>query len=708
MSTKFTFVFLLSIIGVITNAQYPCFNGISTNQLNPINNQLTSKKNTFFNWEDSLWAMQPSSFCFRTGLNESPFYKIDNLEELREAKDMRWEDGWELIRRFVGLTETNAYTASNPEHLYVVLYNKYTGILRVLLLACRGADYNAAKITLKFHGTSQMKTDLLELSREQVSALNKNFTPVVFTAASKYINENNKWFYADFPMMFDPCTCNYKSKLNIASELIATSTINIEGGITGDILTKNVGGKAQVEKQGSYSWKDFASTVNGKVTAVHGSIDKFKTETQKMAENFSRTDTAGKKNAIGQFADLLKDNKFLKTGLSAVPWLKSAIGLIDVFSGGGKSSAPQEVKLLPLSVNLTAKLNGTISTTNPYHDIIFTNPGSKDAALDPDIYPYYNEVMGIFNLLQTPTLYKQKNTAYREDYDGNTVRIDENRFKIDLSTIKYVLNPAADVTIQNMKAAILIEGTNRNYPACQYSPARVIPPDFTFEGKDALSGIEKFRSEYFDMNCLDQRILQANSFYNAIAGQNPVDGVGCPRVDNGAWIKFMINLKRNNATSTTQNILYVVTFPLTVVDYNITGNFTDNPSCFDSSIIAQASNTEVNNLCNSSVYFSIARQSRAYRDSVAVEAQIAKDGIGVFPNPNSGTFTYKIKMQEALLKRVFITDIQGRVVYTENHGGVNLNSGFTKLATLNLARGTYLLRGITNKGVLTTKVVVSK
>lgn len=93
MPNKFTFLFGFALIATVTNAQHPCFNGISTNPLNPINNQLTSKANTFFNWEDSLWAMQPSAFCFRTGLNESPFYKIDNLEELREAKDMKWEDG---------------------------------------------------------------------------------------------------------------------------------------------------------------------------------------------------------------------------------------------------------------------------------------------------------------------------------------------------------------------------------------------------------------------------------------------------------------------------------------------------------------------------------------------------------------------------------------------------------------------------------------
>jgi hypothetical protein len=152
-------------------AQYPCVNGISTNPLNPINNQLPLKVNTFFNWQDSLFQVQPiSGDCIRGSQMESPFYKIDNLEELRDSKDMKWEDGWELLRRGFGLTEQNTYTIDPVPNAYFILYNKYTGILRVLLKTCRGADYNAAKITIGFNALSQIKTDLLEISRVSLSA----------------------------------------------------------------------------------------------------------------------------------------------------------------------------------------------------------------------------------------------------------------------------------------------------------------------------------------------------------------------------------------------------------------------------------------------------------------------------------------------------------------------------------------------------------
>lgn len=475
------------------------------------------------------------------------------------------------------------------------------------------------------------------------------------------------------------------------------------------IYTKNVGGKAQIQKPGSISWKDISGFANGKLSTANASINNFVTQSQLFAENIGRIDTINKKSDLDKLGNFLKSNQFLKAGLNAVPWLKSAVSLVDVFIGGGKTSpGPQEVKLLPLTVNLTAKINGTISITNPYHSIIFTNPGSKDAELDADAYPYYNEVLGIFNLLNTPTLYKQTNIAYREDDYGGNVRINEHRFKLDLSTIKYVLNPAAGVTIQNMKAAIIIGGTNRNYPACEGNPFRIIPPDFTFEGKDAVSGIEKFRSEYYDMNCLSQRILQANSFYNAIAGQNPVGDVGCARVDDGAWIKFMINLKRNNATSATQNILYVVTYPLTLVNYDITGNFTDNPSCVDSSIIAQASDTEINDKCNNPAYYNISRMSRAYNDSLVFESNMIRQTIAITPNSNTGTFKMGIKAQKAYLTKVIVSDMLGRTVYTSNEGNLSLDGGLIKQLQLNLNNGTYILTAVTSKGYLRTKFIVVK
>jgi hypothetical protein len=696
-------------------AQYPCQNSISTNPLLPLNNQLGSKANTFFNWEDQFWALKPLNLgnCTRPNITESPFYRTDNLEELRESKDMKYEDGWELVMRKVGLNESNQPYVDNDNDIGIFLYNKYTGILRILFRTCRGADYNGSAITIQFDGTSSMRTDLLEIARGNVSALDKLYSPVSFSAGGQYTNNDTKWFYADFPMTYDPCTCLYPSKLRIVSNLIATSTLNITGGVTGDIYSKNTAGKAQIEKNGSYSWKDFSAGVNGKLSAGYSSIDKFTSETQKLAENVGTTDTSGRKDALDKFASFLKDNQFLRAGLNAVPWLKSAVGVIDFFTGGGnKTAGPQEVKILPMAVNLTAKLTGTSTFTAPYHNIVFTNPGSKNAQLDPSVYPYYNEVMGVFNLLGTPTLFVQANSnTYIDEQSEYRIGFQERRFKLDVSTLKYVVNPAAGLTIQDMKAAILIGGQRRTFPIC--SNQNLMLPDFQFEGKDALTNVEKFRTDYFDMNCFSNRVFEAKYYSNSVAAGSASyqrSDIGCPTVDNSqAWLKLMINFSRNNATANTQNVLYVVTFPLKIVTDNNLRFFNNTYVCNGPVILPQASASEVTSHCNNTVkYYTSSRRLSSIKPDVDTVPIIEKLSISVSPNPTKGLIALSIAPTTSSLLNIKLFSADGRLINELYRGNKWLRYGYSQTLNLNLVNGTYHVLVKTNDGTVTKKIIVVK
>ena len=708
---------------VFTNskAQYPCVNGISTNPLNPINTQLPSKKNTFFNWQDSIYQVQPiSSSCIRGSQIESPFYKIDNLEGLRDSKDMKWDDGWELLRRGFGLTDLNTYTTDPVPNAYLVLYNKYTGIMRVLLKVCSGADYNAAKITLTFNSLSQIKTDLLEISRGSVSAIDKQFSPTGFAAGSKYLNDNTKWFYADFPMMYDPCTCNYKSKLNILSELVSSSQISLEGGITGDIYSKNIGGKAQIQKDGSFAWKDFSGLVNGKASTAYTSINGFVTASQNFSNALGAN--ADKTASINLFGNALKNNQFLKSGLSAFPWLKSAVGLIDIFTGGGKTApVPQEVKLLPLSVNLSMKLNGSITTVNPYHNIIFTNPGSKDAQLDPDAYPYYNEVMGVFNLIKTPSVFiANQNTSQvccdaRRCYPGT--RITKTVMRLAIDSFLYSLNPSAGLTIQNMKAAIVVSARSGISDTVNLT-LRKINDDFKFyEGKDlsvadqSINGYKyKFRTDYFDIKPLsDINFSYRNYLPFCSITSNSMDAVGAvPMIIDTSklYLKLMINLKRNVTTATTQNILVVLTYPLKSVVNPTAVSLPTSFSINDSSIVTEVSNSYINSFCNSIAYNNVDRQSRFFIDSIKADVKLQKDGIIIYPNPTKDNLNIKLKEQDSKLMSFQILDVHGKIFYKSKENNFNLINGLSKQININLKSGTYILNAVTTKGILNTKFIV--
>ena len=171
------------------------------------------------------------------------------------------------------------------------------------------------------------------------------------------------------------------------------------------------------------------------------------------------------------------------------------------------------------------------------------------------------------------------------------------------------------------------------------------------------------------------------------------------------FLKLMINLKRNNATSTTQNVLLVLTYPVKVVTDAVQVNTPTFPTC-DSTILSPASASFINSFCQSSVYNNIDRQSRAYQDSIRMERNIAKDGIGLYPNPNSGVFTIKLKKESAKLSAFYITDISGRRVYTSAEGSIDLTNGFNKQINVRLNNGTYILTAVTTKGYLKTKFVV--
>lgn len=719
MRSLLPFLFMLLMLPMFAGAQFPCVNGISTNPANPINNQLPSKRNTFFDWQLPTYAIQPlTGNCTMPSPVESPFYKTDNLEALRDSKDMNWSDGWELLRRGFGLTESNTYTTDPVPNIYFILYNRYTGILRVLLKVCRGQDYNAAKLTIRFDATSEMKTDLLEFSRS-ITALDKPFTATTFSSGSVYVNDNTKWYYADFPMMYDPCTCAYKSKLNIISELVTTSSISLTGSIGGDIYTKDVGGKAQIQKSGSYSWKDFAGSVNGKVSAAHSSINSFLTETQKFAENLGNLDTVGKKNALVNFASALKSNTFLKAGLSAVPWLKTAVSLVDVFIGGGKATpaGPQEVKLLPLTVNLTAKLNGTMTTVNQYHDIKFTNPGSKDAALDPPNYPYYNEVLGIFNLIKTPEAYWERRQEKLNDWYNYpwlpALDVIADRFKLDTTTFRYVLNPASGLAIQNMQLAFVTEGEyvpSYYTTSDPFNPKRM-PADFFHEGKDAMTGDEKFRTNFIDGTCFAKRTFEVFSPLNPYMPNNYYGfwGVwrpeGLKANDTTLFLKIMLNLRRTNATPTTQNVLYVVTYPVKIKTGGMMNLWENDGNCNLISFMPAASTAQVNSFCNTTYNGAVRQKTMGSIKDKEMESATETADISIAPNPNTGFFTMSIVAQKRTLNAVSIIDYTGRYHYRAEVLQ-NLEKGYNRQFNIRLSPGLYWVVAHTNKGILKTKIMV--
>jgi Secretion system C-terminal sorting domain len=649
----------------------------------------------------------------------------------------------------------NQNLPDNETDVAVVLYNKYRGILRILLQACRGKDYNAAKIVLKFDNNTKFKTDLLEYSRGSISALDKQFKEILGSAGYAYTNSNSKWFYADFPVMYDPCTPLYSSKLRIESYLISKATIDLVGAINGEAYAKDLNGNAQIQQPGSFSWTDNVLPAAVKFVEAFPDSNKLLLQVlkymQKQQNSYSVSD-------IFQMVSNLGKADFLKEGIDKVPWLRGGLSVLDFFVSGGltksaSSSGPQPVVIMPMTLSFTANLKGTIDFSDQYHKVIFTNPGSKDAKLDPDGYPYYNEVLGIFNFLQTPEVfYERREENLRDGYNypflpcyapysgacETSLRVNVDRFKIDTSSLKYVLNPAAGVTIQNMSFQLIVNGQyypsyyayNNNYNE------RHMSPDFNYEGEDPAEGKGglRFGSELLLAKTFAKRTFKAISNVSAYVpntdaqayGQTPFNTFWSPWRPIGitkqapespvAYLKVVLNLRRNNTVPGTQNILYTATFPVLLKQGGymqywqndlayLDPNFVQNPTPHQ-----PADSVFVSKFCKAAPYYSIERQStKATTDSQDSIPSISNKLItAISPNPNDGNFMITLHKEKAILNNLIVYDVSGRIVFQENNLNISLQDGLAKKASIQLDNGMYILKVITNVGSSQKKFIVSQ
>lgn len=139
------------------DVKQPCCNQIiSTDPFLPVNNEKTVFRNNF-NWmfDGNLDAYNPAGgFGTSPGITfpmENPFLTFSNNPQLEHINyynfptskpripdniDFHPEDGWELLHRHLGFEMDNTtlveQTTDNRLGPYFILYNRYTGIIRVL------------------------------------------------------------------------------------------------------------------------------------------------------------------------------------------------------------------------------------------------------------------------------------------------------------------------------------------------------------------------------------------------------------------------------------------------------------------------------------------------------------------------------------------------------------------------------------------------
>jgi hypothetical protein len=686
----------------LCKAQSCPINNIITNPAAPVNTQNSSKINLFnftgnsFNWKYS------NSMSFDNIM--SPFFTTDNpgiqhfYDPVDGIKDIYPAEGWELIKKDFGFDDNNL--ACGPPNTcvvtdvpYLILYNKFSGILRIFV--ARGEanpiPANGVKITMEFSTNIINQTSLLDFEGPLV-ALDATFVRnKSLTGFATFLNTRKKWFYTDFQMQYDPCVCLYQSALKINVKLTSTSTVSIQGTSSGTIVSNGA----------PIAGQDAKSSISlGDVTKVGKSLlQKFKQDNEVKNQmintvnvtinNSGSIDAFNKVSGIQNLFNSSKSSSFLKSGLSAIPYLDKAMDVVNLFFGGGKTAGPQPVEIMPMTINMTHQLTGTIETEYPYKAITFRSPGSLYNSYPNSEYPYYNEILGVFNLLKTPVFQYRSggNTPLPPGCNGEN-RADFYRLK---NPIQYVLNPAAKLQVMEINAALSIDG-------------KFNCGDFTnYEGFNPNTSSFQSRTEYINLACMREKIYRA-SYHTGQAALNAADPVENPGVN--FRVKLMVRLRRLGASPSTQDILLAVTYPANIEFVTSLGT---TSSCSSSLVQVQETATTVQSFCQGA-YFNSARFYRQSQSTLNPNTSLFSNEllVNVFPTITNNEVNVSLTQPASSKLTISIKNSIGQILTQKSYNNINPGINNTPVSVANLPNGIYFITIMLDEKLVTKKIIVAR
>jgi hypothetical protein len=721
-------------------------NTVSTNPAAPINCLPQGRKNIYFNWfsqstEKMNTACKPNTTLF------NPTYQPNNpkvLPLVNIAETMKPKDGWELLDRNLGLDDAdvnlnNANLQSND--LYFCLYNKRLGVIRFFYaindLFCEPTLFNGSDIRLTViggnvnTGAQSLAPSILDLAGK-LKPLDMPFEPLyTFDRVDDLIRTSYNWFYADFPVVYDPCVCLYSSKLLFDVKTVSSATISLAGSINGNIVEQLPNNGAVVNKNetnskyslsnlgaaGSKAYDSFKSNKDTRDKVFTGLDDVFKLDTAKKRTT---------KNSFLQFIVAMENNKFVKGALDAVPYASAALSLFDFFLGGGKDKDPAPVpKQEPLKMALDAsiKLSGSSIVAVTRRSITMHVPGSNLVAQNGDLslkQPFYNAPLGVFNLMTTPKFAAKSEITETSvvvpcgsclDGQRETITTIETEKYILTNPLKYVVNPHTDLVINDAQMALVFEVDSINYDKAKLNIS--LEP----ETKNAVTNKFKFRTKYFNVNCLNKTGVAVSKKTIVTGGGGSGSGVSFPGPQylpgNPVGVKLMITFKHRSDTNI-QNSIYLVTYPIEVLPALVNTNY--SPTVCDPNFFTQITKADLTTFCNSNAYtanraIKPSKQDSLNNDSNNIKINRSKNNYNYFfsltPNPASGNTLLTIESFEKESTDIYITDVYGKIVgYVVKSQILEVGKSEIDINLSGLQKGMYIIHVQSNELHQKAKLIV--
>jgi hypothetical protein len=413
----------------------------------------------------------------------SPFVNASSgkLKVITDNGDYKRDKGWELLQRNFGCLED----VTNP---YFILYNKYTGMMRVYVYLTAGS-YSQLLMTIKSVYNHRPAT--ISTAHDIMHAPDKYFANQAGTSSDEVMVSLTEsvatatWAVAEYYMMLDDRIADpIYNNASIEIKIYGVTNSSLEAVVEGSSCTgANCG---ETIKNGTFktanantSGQSFNFTgVGEKLLSFSKSFTDFTTginkSSKKIADNLYPTTTpAGNLNLLQKFGKLAR---FVETNTAdsadfaklvstlgsfagtAGQVLKFAGSVIGFFQGGHQTSA------FPAFTTYNLTVKGSISAQVVVGDIVVNIPGLSTIPTNSNNATYYNCPLGVFNLKNTvtvdtlvyerramiPSSYNPKNVPKTIRYATYSVREEVN----------VVVNAGVGLSVVSVEGALMAKVAN--------------------------------------------------------------------------------------------------------------------------------------------------------------------------------------------------------------------------------------------------------
>ncbi|NMO15324.1 hypothetical protein HPC49_20470 [Pyxidicoccus fallax] len=373
----------------------------------------------------------------RSTVRQVPFYTgghpLNTLE-----KDMYPEDGWVLVYRDFG-TPTSA-----PDLPFFALYNKYRGILRVMVFNTRELQFSRFNLELAFK--SQTATGALLTFSEPTRAFTSDYDVAKREVFAVEANALNGWIHADFMLTgYDPnLSPDTQLRLNIRGLTLQDITLNADEFTLSQVFTNaNPGG-------GAGGGTDLLGAINGG----------FKTYSTAETMLKSLRNSATRNSTAWWASTVLNLTQF-------VPYVGGLMGFVNSFFGGAEKPSPRE----PLNFQGALSMSGSITESTPLYSMDFATHYLGNGN-PPDHYrPVRPITWGVFNLTAKP----QSTVKFSRVCTGTTRPSCTTKTDYaGIVPVSYVFNPNAGLSLVSIEYAYTFD-EQRPTHFTEYTPRVTIP-----------------------------------------------------------------------------------------------------------------------------------------------------------------------------------------------------------------------------------------